>query len=209
MEEGKEPSNSMGPRAGRTPAMTITLTAALITLVFITTYPFSSLFPVPSTQGYYDPGDIMVFIAALSFGPVVGGISGGIGSALSDAVGGFGTFVPFTFVIKGLEGYMVGLIAFRFPARRRTLLIAWLVGGLILVAGYFLSETYFIAWVFGASPYTGVAAALAELPINILQAVGAGAVGIPASRALRSALGSSMLYDRVMRASKGSVPKKD
>jgi uncharacterized membrane protein len=189
--------------------MTITLTAALIALVFITTYPFSSLFPVPSTQGYYDPGDIMVFIAALSFGPVVGGISGGIGSALSDAVGGFGTFVPFTFVIKGLEGYMVGFIAFRFPARRRTALIAWLVGGLILVGGYFLSETYFIAWVFGASPYTGVAAALAELPINLLQAVGAGAVGIPASSVLRSALGSSMLYARVMRTSRSSVPKKD
>ncbi len=151
----------------------------------------------------------MVFIGALLFGPVVGGISGGIGSALSDAVGGFGTFVPFTLVIKGLEGYMVGLIAFRFPARRRIALLAWLVGGLILVGGYFLSETYFIAWVFGASPYTGVAAALAELPINILQAVGAGAVGIPASRVLRSALGSSMLYSRVMGASKGSALTKE
>lgn len=190
--------------------MTMTLTAVSIALVFLLTYPFSSLFPVPSTQGYYDPGDIMVFISALTFGPAIGAISGGVGSALSDALGGFGTFVPFTFMIKGLEGYVVGLIAARSLAlRRKTLLAAWAAGGLILVGGYFLSETYFIAWVFGSSPYTGIAAALAELPINILQAVGAGVVGIPASSVLRSALRSSAYYPKMMGGVKGSVPKKD
>jgi uncharacterized membrane protein len=179
------------------------LTATFIALVFLLTYPFSSLFPVPSTQGYYDPGDVMIFIAALTFGPVVGGISGGIGSALSDALGGYGTFVPFTFAVKGFEGYVVGLIASRGLARK-SLLLAWVTGGLILVGGYFLSETYFIAWIFGASQYTGVAAALGELPINILQAVGAGLVGIPASSALRSALKSSALYPRLSGSGKGS-----
>jgi len=184
--------------AGKNPVVIMTLTATFVALVFLLTYPFSSLFPVPSTQGYYDPGDIMIFIASLTFGPVVGGISGAFGSALSDALGGFGTFAPFTFAIKGLEGYIVGIIVQR-RLTRSTLLLAWLLGGLMVVGGYFLAETYFIAWVFGSSPYTGVAAALAELPINILQAVGAGLVGIPASSALRSALRTSSYYPRLFK----------
>ena len=188
--------------------ITLTLSATFIALVFVATYPFSSLFPVPSTQGYYDPGDIMIFIAALTFGPLVGGISGSVGSALSDALGGFGTFAPFTFVIKGLEGYLVGMIVLR-GVSRKTLLLAWVIGGVILVGGYFLSETYLIAWIFGASPYTGLAAALGELPINILQAVGAGLVGIPASSILRSALRSFAYCPRLGGAVKGSVPKQD
>lgn len=191
----------------RNTVVTLTLSATFIALVFVATYPFSSLFPVPSTQGYYDPGDIMIFVAALTFGPVVGGISGAVGSALSDALGGFGTFAPFTFVIKGLEGYLVGLVVLR-GVSRKTLLLAWVIGGLILVGGYFLSETYFIAWIFGASPYTGIAAALGELPINILQAVGAGLVGIPASSVLRSALRTSAYYPRLGGAVKGSSPEK-
>jgi len=202
METRNESSGSRTTGTGKTTVITLTLTATFIALVFLLTYPFSQLFPVPSTQGYYNPGDIMIFIASLTFGPVVGGISGGIGSALSDALGGFGTFAPFTLMIKGLEGYVVGLVVRR-GLSRKSLLLSWLAGGLVLVVGYFLSESYFISWVFGASPYTGVAAALGELPINILQAVGAGLVGIPASSALRSALRTLAYYPRLVRPLKG------
>lgn len=195
-------SPSSGPKQGSSSkVVTLTLTATFIALVFVATYPFSSLFPVPSTQGYYDPGDVMVFIAGLTFGPLVGGIAGGVGSALSDAIGGFGTFAPFTFIIKSLEGFVVAVAVSR-GFTKRNLTVAWISGGLILVGGYFLSETYFIAWVFGASPYTGLAAALGELPINTLQAVGAGLVGIPASTAIRKALRTTGYYPRVVRPSK-------
>ncbi|HEX4920925.1 MAG TPA: ECF transporter S component [Candidatus Bathyarchaeia archaeon] len=207
MESEPQKSTPTTKTNRRATVVTLTLSATFIALVFVATFPFSSLFPVPSTQGYYDPGDIMIFVAALTFGPVVGGISGAVGSALSDALGGFGTFAPFTFVIKGLEGYLVGIAVLR-GVSRKALLLAWVIGGLILVGGYFLSETYFIAWIFGASPYTGLAAALGELPINILQAVGAGLVGIPASSILRSALQSSAYYPRLGGAVKGSAPKK-
>src|SRR5690349_14012134 len=129
--DAKTQSSTPGIKGNRkTTVVTLTLTATFIALVFVATYPFSSLFPVPSTQGYYDPGDIMIFVAALTFGPIVGGISGGLGSALSDALGGFGTFAPFTLIIKGLEGYMVALVVRR-GLSRKTLLLAWLIGGLI------------------------------------------------------------------------------
>src|SRR5881296_2215800 len=103
-----------GPRieAGhRTPVITITITAVFTALVFLSTYLFQ--IPIPSTQGYFNLGDIMIFISALTFGPTIGGFAGGIGSFLSDGFAGFGTFAPFTLIIKGFEGYVAGLISRR------------------------------------------------------------------------------------------------
>src|SRR5215831_15059623 len=146
-------------RGHRTPVITITITAVFTALVFLSTYLFQ--IPIPATQGYFNLGDIMIFISSLTFGPVVGGFAGGVGSSLSDAIGGFGTFAPFTLVIKGFEGFVSGLIAQR-KSNRILLLLAWGVGSLIMVSGYFISEWFLIPLVFGPSPYTGVVAASAE-----------------------------------------------
>src|SRR5689334_14586653 len=109
-----EPKTVEAPAAvtgHRTPVVTITITAVFTALVFLSTYLFQ--IPIPATQGYFNLGDIMIFITALTFGPAVGGFAGGIGSALSDALGGFGTFAPFTLIIKGLEGIVAGLLSRR------------------------------------------------------------------------------------------------
>lgn len=192
MDNKTEPKAPKLQKSAMRPTIVMTLTAVFVALVFLFTFPFATLVPVPSTQGYYDPGDAMIFVASMTFGPIVGGISGAVGSALSDALGGAGTFAPFTFIIKGIEGLLVGLVIRRgFVARNLT--VAWIVGGLVVIGGYFLAETYFIPLLFGPSPYTGLAAAISELPINIIQAVGAGLIGIPASSALRSRLQNSGL----------------
>jgi len=39
---------------------------------------------IPATQGYINLGDIGVMISGLLFGPIIGGIAGGFGSALAD-----------------------------------------------------------------------------------------------------------------------------
>ncbi len=166
----------------RTPVVTITVTAVFTALVFLSTYLFQ--IPIPATQGYFNLGDIMIFITSLTFGPTVGGFAGGIGSFLSDALGGFGTFAPFTLIIKGLEGYVAGLISRR-SLQRRTLMIAWAAGSVVMVLGYFVAESFLIALVFGSSSATGIVAASGEVPFNILQVVGGGAVGIPVSIGLR------------------------
>ncbi len=57
-----------------------------------------------------------------------------------------------------------------------------------MVGGYFLAESFFISLVFGASDVTGIAAALGEVPFNVLQVVAGGVVGIPVSLVLRQAL---------------------
>jgi uncharacterized membrane protein len=188
----------------RTPVATITLTAVFTALVFLSTYLFQ--IPIPSTQGYFNMGDIMIFISGLTFGPTIGGFSGGIGSSLSDAFSGFGIFAPFTLVIKGLEGYVAGLISQR-SEKRGILLLAWAAGSVIMVLGYFLAESFFIALVFGSSDFTGIAAASGEVPFNIVQVVGGGVVGIPVSLIIKYALRSTAFSSRMLGPNRGPSPK--
>jgi uncharacterized membrane protein len=131
----------------------------------------------PATRGYLNFGDIMIFISALTFGPTVGGFAGGVGSALSDALSGFGYFAPFTFAIKGLEGLAAGVISNRSKTWRDV--IAVIAAGSVMVGGYFLAEFFplQLGW-----------AALTEVPGNITQIVVGAAVGIPIALILRRRL---------------------
>jgi len=167
----------------------IVLLAVMTSLVLMATYLF--IFPIPATQGYFNFGDIMIFVTALTFGPAIGGFAGGVGSSLSDFFGGFTIFAPFTLVIKGLEGLTAGFIAER--KFRGSSFAAWLIAGSVMVGGYFLTESFFIALLYGASETTGVIAALSEVPFNVLQVFAGGLVGIPVSRFLRQALRSYVL----------------
>lgn len=74
--------------------------------VFAVTFSFAA---TTSTGGYFDVGEIMVYIAALVMGPYVGAFAGGVGSMLSDALLA-PQFAPGTLVIKGAEGFIVGYL---------------------------------------------------------------------------------------------------
>lgn len=178
-------------------------TTALVLLV--TTFAST---PIPGVPGQrFNAGDIMVFITALTFGPVVGGFAGGVGSSLSDALlPGGQYFAPFTLVIKAVEGYLVGYAAQRnFRSREGA---AWLVGGLVIVGGYFIAEAFLISLFFGASVAPGIAYATVEFPFNILQAFAAGVVGIPVSRYLKNSLPSLLMFGTPPKGAT-SAPQKD
>ncbi len=132
--------------------------------------------PNPATRGYINFGDIMIFVSALTFGPFVGGFAGSVGSAISDVAGGYGYFAPFTFVIKGVEGVLAGLISNRSNVIRDGLAVV--LAGSEMVGGYFLVEAYLY----------GVPSALTELPGNISQIVAGGFIGIPLALLLRKRL---------------------
>ncbi len=166
----------------------LTLTALLIALTTVAT--MAVRVPVPATQGYINLGDSLVYISALLFGPLTGLLAGGIGSALADLLGGYGQFAPYTLVIKGLEGLVVGLIAWqatRRPAPTATGVAravgAIIVGGALMVLGYFVVEAYVMK--------IGVQAASAEVPGNVFQVVGGMIVAIPATLLLRNLATSS------------------
>ncbi len=99
--------------------------------------------PIPATQGFINIGDAGVMIAGLLFGPIIGGIAGGVGSSLADLFLGFPHFALATLVIKGLEGFLVGLISNPKKQKQRLNyrdILSVLVGGFTMVTGYFLYE---------------------------------------------------------------------
>lgn len=77
--------------------------------VFAVTFSFAA---TTSTGGYFDVGEIMVYITALVMGPYVGAFAGGVGSMLSDALLA-PQFAPGTLVIKAAEGFIVGYLGRR------------------------------------------------------------------------------------------------
>jgi len=125
--------------------------------------------------GYFNVGDVMIFVAALTFSPLVGGVAGGLGSAIADIIG-FPVFALPTLVIKGLEGLLAGLITNKKNVYRDILSVV--AAGTEMVIGYFLVEVYL--W--------GLGGALAEVPANIAQIAVGGLVGIPIALVLRRRL---------------------
>lgn len=121
--------------------------------------------PTPGTGGYIHPGDAIVILSGVILGPVWGFLAGGIGSAMSDLIGGYFVYVPITFVIKGLVALAAGLLYQKVGKTQKSRYTAVVLGGIadiILVAGgYFVCE-YFI---YGAG-------AAASIPANIIQGVG-------------------------------------
>lgn len=65
---------------------------------------------IPETRGYFNFGELGVYAVALLFGPRVGAIAGGVGSALADLLTGYSYYAPGTLAIKGLEGFVVGFL---------------------------------------------------------------------------------------------------
>lgn len=157
----------------RSPIVAVVLSAVMAALVTVATYIIQV--PVPTTTGYINVGDTMIFVGALVFGPLIGGIAGGIGSALADMWGGYWHFVPITLVVKGIEGLVAGFVS----DGRRTWrdLLAVLLGGAIMILGYFIAETFLLGY--------GAEAALVEVPGNMFQVTAGGLVGIPVSYAVR------------------------
>jgi len=131
--------------------------------------------------GYFNLGDVMIFVAALTFNPLIGGVAGGLGSAIADIIG-FPLFAIPTLVIKGLEGLLASLITNKKNVYRD--ILAVVVAGAEMVIGYFLVELYL--W--------GIGGALAEVPANIAQIAIGGLVGIPIALVLRRRL-PEILYD--------------
>ena len=130
--------------------------------------------PVPATGGYINVGDAMVFTSALLFGPIVGGIAGGLGSALSDLLSPFAYYAPITLIVKDSEGLLAGFLSNGHSTKRD--ILAVLVGGATMISGYLVSEAYLL----------GVgAAALTEVPGNLFQIAVGGLDGIPVSFAVR------------------------
>jgi len=130
---------------GRIYAKDISIIAIGSALVFLATASIQVY--IPATKGYFNIGEVMVYTIALLFGPYVGAVCGGVGSALADLATGYGIFAPATLVIKGIEGFIVGYLSRKVVkiAERRYLFTLSLMIALIFLMTFILfgSIAYF------------------------------------------------------------------
>jgi uncharacterized membrane protein len=156
-------------------AFKLAIAAVFAALVCIATIVFT--ISIPATSGYFNLGETVIYVAALLFGPYVGGLAGGVGASIADMIVA-AQFAPGTLVIKGVEGLIVGFLNARLPKWMEMLslnaIIAVIVGGFEMVAGYFLYENMVLSYSF--------AAATVEIPFNIVQMLVGLIVSIPVVR---------------------------
>lgn len=126
--------------------------------------------------GYVNFGDAIVMIAAVVLGPAGGAIVGGLGPAIADAISGAFVYVPFTAVIKTVEGLLVGLLYTKvLPSRASWLrcLLAFLAATVWVTIGYAVADCLLV--LFGVSGFDayGVRAAFiagaVTMPFTLVQ----------------------------------------
>ena len=106
--------------------------------------------PTP-TLGYIHPGDGFVLLSGLLLGPIWGAFAAGLGSALSDLIGGYFIYVPATFVIKFLTAltcffaYKTISKLLKTKTELPQLIISGIAGELVMVLGYFLFEIFMLS----------------------------------------------------------------
>ncbi len=160
------------------PLTTRQIAMLAVMIAVVTVFTLAVRVPIPATQGYINLSDTAIYFASFAFGPWVGLIAGGGGTALADISGGYASFAPLTFLAHGLEGLLAGYLGGRTSSLRR-MILAWLAGTAAMVALYFLGETFVMGM--------GAAAALAELPFNLAQNIAGALIGIPLVYAVRKA----------------------
>ena len=132
------------------------MTALFAALACVAT--MSIRIPTPGTGGYIHPGDAIVILAGIM-------LAGGIGSALSDLIGGYFVYVPITLVIKGFVALVSGLIYQKMCRYGKNRYVAVILGGItdivFVAGGYFICEFF----LYGSG-------AAASIPANIIQGVG-------------------------------------
>jgi uncharacterized membrane protein len=145
-------------------AMLIALTVVLALLVQI---------PVPQTKGVVTLCEVGIYTAALLLGPKGGLAVGGLSGLLIDVIAGYPQWAPFSLIIHGVEGALVG--KFGHEHKRSFQLLGMFLGMIVMVLGYFV-----VSW-----KMYGLGAAIADAPGNVLQCI-PGLIAIPLNASLHN-----------------------
>ncbi|WP_071396786.1 ECF transporter S component [Bacillus tuaregi] len=155
------------------------MTSMLVALVFLSTFLLNIRLPIAANGGLVHLGTAMLFIASILFGPKKGALAGAIGMGLFDLVGGWLVWAPITFVSRGLQGFIVGKIAWSKGRKGNSMALnitATIVSIPFMVAVYYLGEVIL---------YGNWIAPLASIPGDLVQNVVGIIIAIPVCAALK------------------------
>lgn len=123
--------------------------------------------PLPA-GGYFNVGDVFVFLTAWCLGPLYGAIASGVGGALADLVSGYAIYAPATLIVKAFVAVIAYLVwsFLKKYIKKDTLdfvprCLSSMVGELLMVAGYFFYDAALYGFAGAASGVVG----------NVLQGV--------------------------------------
>ena len=143
----------------------IAITAMSIVLIFVFTYAINIRLPIAANGGLVHLGNVPLFVAAILFGKRTGMIAGGLGMALFDVISGWTLWAPFTLVIVGLMGYVMGAVTEKKKSFPRYI-IAMALACVIKIVGYYIAE---------AIIYQNLVIPVTSIPGNLVQ-IGVAAV---------------------------------
>lgn len=146
----------------------LVITALFIALVYVFTAFINVRLPIGGNGGLIHLGNIPLFIAAIIFGKRTGCIAGAVGMGLFDLLSGWVIWAPFTFVIVGLMGFVVGLIT----EKKKKHIFLWYTLAIIAalavkIVGYYFAEVIL---------YQNFLVPFESIPGNIIQVSAAGIV---------------------------------
>ncbi|KJF28747.1 membrane protein [Clostridium aceticum] len=154
-------------------------TGLLVALVFIATKFINIRLPIQSNGGLIHLGNTMLFMIAIAFGSKKGAIAGAFGMGLFDVVAGWMAWAPFTFVIRGVMGYLMGTISHAGGKKGNNTiwnLIAVVVGGIWMLVGYYITEVIL---------YGNWIVPIGSIPGDIVQIVLGAIIGLPMAATLK------------------------
>lgn len=166
--------------ANTSSAKQVAINGISIALVFIATGFINLRLPIVANGGLIHLGNVPLFLAAIIFGKKTGAISGAVGMALFDLFSGWTLWAPFTFVIVGIMGWVVGKITE--DKSHNTILwyvIAILAALAIKIVGYYIAEGII---------YGNWVAPAASIPGNIVQILTAAIIVLPLAKPLKKQL---------------------
>ena len=137
----------------------------LISLVFVATLIINIKLPITANGGLVHLGTTMLFIVSILFGPKKGALAGAIGMGLFDLVSGWAMWAPFTILARGLQGYIVGKIAWSLSRQGNSFafnLLATISSIPFMLGVYYICERIL---------YGNWVVPLASIPGNIIQNV--------------------------------------
>lgn len=133
-----------------------------------------SVFRIPGPGGnvYFHLGETVMITSAVFLGKRSGGFVGGVSGAIADILLGAALWAPFSLVIHGLKGWIIGALADG-RGGKRDLLAIW-AGVSVMVVGYTLTA----GMLYGA----------AVMPVEFIGDLSQGGIGAATAFAFAKAL---------------------